>query len=284
MKYKYNKITYHESSIKIKLEPGDYDFIVMNSVEEYASQDDLMKKAIAEKFYPKCLELQIRVKIFTLNTERLKNWECNDVFFDILPKRYNNIRDLGIKDNIKNGFSYYSNNVLIPKKNEVVYLRTNEAGVFRLNIEQPTELKLKVTLMKKDKVLKTAKSFKEGLYNSLPEYITYYLKANEDYEIHFEHVTKITTSIYYEHCNTFVLNIEFVSKTNLDILSRESCPEHIPTVENVIIERMVGVQNSYYKYGTRTILQMFTYKNIVSNNSTEIENTEKIHPKSNNMF
>jgi len=107
----------------------------------------------------------------------------------------------------------------------------------------------------------------------------YYLKANTEYEIHFEHISKVEGSIYSDHCHTFKLNVEFASKTILEKLSRESCPEHIPTRDEVIMERLIGVKDSLYRYGTKTILQLFSYKTVYSKNIGDDYMTQ-VHPKS----
>ncbi len=280
LNYKYKKITYHESSIKLKLQPGEYDLVVMNSIQEYSSQEKEIKNFLAEQFYPKCLEFQIRVKIYKLMNKRLKNWECNNVFFDILPQHFNNMRDIGTKSNIRDFFSYYSNNVLVPKAEKTIPIKTNNPGLLRLNIENDLHYELKVTLRKNVKVFRTARSFKKELFSSRDKIIVYYLKANSEYELHFSHIAKVTSSIYNDHCHGFKLQIEYVGKPTLDNLARESCKETIPKSEDVMVERMIGVKNSYWKYGTKNILHLFTYRNIVDKDSNDDKSPEKIHPKS----
>ena len=69
-------------------------------------------------------------------------------------------------------------------------------------------------------------------------------------------------------------------------MSRETCTEHLPLRDDVIMERLIGVKDSYFKYGTKTLMQMFSYKNIFSSSSSkgtssdEENNRERIHPKS----
>lgn len=138
---------------------------------------------------------------------------------------------------------------------------------------------MKIRLKKQDKILKTAKRQLIGLYESTQEYITYYLKPNSHYELEFMNESE-NKKEYYSSCKLFTLQMEFISKEKLDLESSRQCFYHYPKIEDVFYERLVGVPNSFYKYGTKSIINLFTPK-LYKNKFKENSDLEVLHLKGN---
>ena len=136
---------------------------------------------------------------------------------------------------------------------------------------------MKIRLKKQDKILKTAKRQLNGLYESTQEYVTYYLKPNSHYELEFMNESE-NKKDYYSSCKLFTLQIEIISKEKLEHESSRQCFYNYPKIEDVFYERLVGVPNSFYKYGTKSIINLFTPK-LYKNKFKENSDLEVLHLK-----
>jgi len=170
----HHKYLNHRGFIKLKMEKGSYNFkIISNTQQEFEKLSnngkDLGNESISDSLYPKCFEFQIRMKAYKLNSISY-NWKCIYEQYDLLPSTLNNVRDLGLKLKSKETFAFYSNRVVMPSHSHIMKIRTAEAALIRITIENNNEgtknLNPLVTLMKGDKTLRTSKSYKRGIYSS----------------------------------------------------------------------------------------------------------------------
>ena len=138
---------------------------------------------------------------------------------------------------------------------------------------------MKSQLRKNDKVLKTAKTKIIGLYESSQKFITYYLKPNSEYEIDFINESENIKDYYYS-CKMFTMHLELISKSKIDSQSSTQCFSNYPKLDDIFYERIAGVSNSFYKYGTKSIINLFTPK-LFKNKFDENMDLESLHLKSN---
>ncbi len=215
----------------------------------------------ATQSFPHCVTFQVRLTAFILE-KQLKNWECNNIFMNYLPNSFNNNRDLGI-NNLKDHFIYYSKSLLIPEAtHSVKFTTSNQYYFLKMSYEQNLkEFELDIKLKQGGKVLKTAKPFKHKTLQSTQSYLTYLLKPNREYELEFnnisDHVDHPNPEVakfhsYFENCKLVEFHLEFTSKNFLESTRNpRKCEMIIPKIEEVFYERLVGVPNSFFRYGDR---------------------------------
>lgn len=304
---KHKKITFHENQIKLNLKKGKYRLFLINGISQYFNQNDVVENSRLTNFIdldllPKCMEFQVRVIAEKLLSDRTRTWECNSKHFEFIPSNLNNLLHLGLSgENIKQKFSYFSKDLLVPVKKHTMKIKTGKEGLLmRLSYEYLNkELESKsndnidekkhgliVNLLKSNKILKTAKSqiVEEDIKTSL-KYITHFLRANTEYEITFEFMDKNNLFNYYNFCRLFKLEIDFIADSviNNNNQIENQCKENIPKIADIAYERIIGLTNSFFKYNSKSILQMFLSKRLhrVGNDNKEEQNSldlETSHP------
>ena len=289
LNHKHNKITFHENKIKLNLKKGKYRLILINGISQFFNTDDVKENShltnmVDIELLPKCMEFQIRLVAEKLFSERTKHWECITKHFEYIPSNLNNLLHLGSvnNENLKQKFSYFSKDLLVPIKKHSMKLKTGKEGyLLRLiyeydNAEMENNSKenvdesnygLIVNLVKGKKILKSAKShIVEEDIKSFQKYITHFLKPNTEYEISFEFLDKNNLFDYYSSCRLFKLELNFLAdstiKNNNNNIEND-CKESRPKIDEIAYERIIGISNSFFRYNSKSILQMFLSKNLI---------------------
>lgn len=299
LNHKHQVITFHENHIKLNLQKGNYRLLIINGVSQFYNEEDLVQNSKLLNFIdldnlPKCLEFQIRITAQKLLNQRMLNWECNSKDFEFLPNTMNNLLYLG-NDKLKTKFSYFSKHLLLPLDPHSMKIKTGKEGYLMRLVHEFENLEEEglanennksifvVTLNKNKKILRTSKPIVvENELKSNIQYITYFLKANSEYELIYEFDAENKHYDYYEKCQLFKLEISFISErliNNSNELSNNiesNCHEFFPKIEDIAYERIIGLTNSFFKYGSNSILQMFMAKTIFGTSKSLIDqNAEK---------
>jgi hypothetical protein len=301
--HKYKKLIFHENTLKLKLNKGKYMLVLMSGLSQLNFNNSANLTPLNINSLLKCMSFKLRVSSLRLTSKKMLNWECNYKHYDEIPS------DFGEYLQDKEKYTYFNNNLLLPGFDKQVpfkamKLKTGSKGYFlRLVAEYSDKNEshkkryFEVNLYKNGKVIKKAKDYiiDHGL-TSDQMFLNYYLKPNTEYEILFEITQPEHGWKYFEYCRTFKLEINMVREDILQNQSRNSgrsnnrdtnsfsssCVENIPKTEDVIYERLIDLNNSFYKYGTQNAFSMFksSMEKSTEKKDTNIKDLEVAHPKS----
>lgn len=292
LNHKHNLITFHENHIKLNLPAGYYRLIIINGLSQFYNENDTVENSRLLNFIdleniPKCLEFQIRISAQKLLNSRMANWQCNSKDFEFLPSSLNTLLYLGVDNKLKQKFSYFSKHLLVPLEPHVLKLKTSKEGYLLRLVHEFADLEtaesqenisnshpMEISLLKSKKILKSSKPvFIEDEFKTTQQYLTHYLKPNTEYEILFEFDDTNKHFDYFANCKLFKMEISLISEKLINNESNNNnnletlCAESKPSLEEIAYERIIGLTNSFFRYGSKSILQMFLSKTIFSNSA-----------------
>jgi len=313
LNHKHQMITFHENHIKLNLQKGSYRLIIINGLSQFYNENDVVENSRLLNYIdldniPKCQEFQIRITAQKTLNSRMANWECNNKDLEFLPSSLNSLLYLGIENKLKPKFSYFSKHLLIPLDPHTMKIKTSKEGFLLRLIHEVSDLEneisgneikkefLTVSLIKNKKILKTSKPIiVENEFKTTQHYITHFLKPNTEYELIFKSDNSNKQSDFFSNCKLFKMEISMINEKLLNEDSsnnnnqiENSCTENKPKLEDIAYERIIGLTNSCFRYGSKSILQMFlaksifgTSKSIESKNESQEElDLEISHPQS----
>jgi len=290
LNHKHNLITFHENHIKLNLPKGSYRLVIINGLSQFYNENDTVENSRLLSFLdleniPKCQEFQIRFSAQKLLNSRMATWECNSKDFEFLPASLNSLLYLGAENKLKPKFSYFSKHLLVPLEPQTLKIKSGKEGYLLRLIHEFADLEtenngnegsaglLRVSLRKGRKTIKVSKPLiVEDEVKTTAQYITHYLKPNTEYELIFEFEGTNQHFDYFATCKLFKMEISLISekiinngennKNNSNKSNEQLCPENKPKLEDIAYERIIGLTNSFFRYGSKSILQMFLSKTI----------------------
>ena len=263
----FQKVSFATGGLNIDLKRGKYTFYLYYAKNQFSKSIEssiVNNSRLATEFFPKCLSFQVRFVAFLLDKSS-KKWECQNRFFNYLPKELNNVRDLGT-NNLKDHYTYFSHSLLLPENSQIVKIKTlNNYFFLKLSYEfNPKDFDLAVSLKLGDKYLKKSKPFKNKILQSTQFYLTYLLKPNKEYELELvnlsnnpdpENHESENNYSHFENCKLFDFHMEFTSKNYLENTKKPlKCDSITPKINEVFYERLVGIPNSFFRFGDRRMM------------------------------
>jgi len=297
--HKFKMLTLHDNSIKVKLNKGKYMLILMNGISQLYSNDEFSRLTHPISGTIKCMSFKISMSSINVSgAEKFRNWECNNVHYSMLPKELNLLIN-----SEKRHFTYHNKHLLLPGYNSKrpfisTKIKTSNYGFYmrlvgeyrdKHNLIIDSAKVLQISLIKNNKVLQTAypKIIEKELKTD-QQYLNYFLESHSEYELKIESDSEFLQSgwSYFEYCRLFKLEINMIREDALKAKAHESCVENTPKLEDVIYERIIGTNDSFYKYGTKTPLEIFTsyaashIDNKHSHKNRNDFDLEYLHPRS----
>jgi hypothetical protein len=216
---------------------------IMSSLHQF-EEIDIYKNELLRNL-PECINFTIRSSKFILDSKINKNWKCKNEQFDLLPNIIN------LSDAVHN---YFSKDVLVPLpdgKNKIQIKTSNLGYLLQMKIEDKNNLKINMKI--KGQNINSKKN------SDNDNYLFYYFEPNQIYEVEIES-EGLSLHEYYEKCLKMSVMINLTPNNKLKQCSNGG-ERIIPKIEDLIFERIVGKEKSYYKYKSKNITQILLNSN-----------------------
>jgi len=263
----FRKFLLHKSSINLRLTKGNYQLILVHSLNQFTysnSEKNFLGNSI---FYndliPKCVPFKLRIISIILDSNNRKKWECNFINYHNIPK------EIELKEQ-QDKFYYFNHHVLIPiDRNKFdIKIPNNKKFILKVRIqfEDYSDINSMSFSLKKNglTLIRGKKEISEEGEKSTTYYLYYLLNSNIKYELHFSN-KYLDYGKFFDKCRLFTLEITI---NNIDYIKSDSCINLIPNKENIIYNRLIDEDNSLSKYKEDSLFYFFQKKEM--NNNGEI--------------
>ena len=213
----------NEQKLSVLLSKGEY---TLNLKHPYIKE--------GMSFAGNCFSFNVFIHIKKVPNQ---NSKCINKSYELIPSNLNTVNNQTQKSPIK----YFAFNELIPEAKRKVKIVADSNAILKVATSSENVI---VKLENSEKVLKTAKIFRNEIFEDKLFTIFHQIKENNTYYLTFEHSDE-------EHdfdCSTFELRVEIIPRQILSNLHTQTCEEHIPSSEDFIFTNVGRNSNKYSKY------------------------------------
>ncbi|CAG9318457.1 unnamed protein product [Blepharisma stoltei] len=233
---------HNRRSFQGELGPGIYTFKIWTGPTSkeivYGESVVKTKKDSNLNILPNCGAFQLRIHVFAVKEEKLRNWACYEKDAQLIPSTFNTLDKLGVKDTptgLLPATQYFSLNIVAPnsKQNDISHDITFyfEAETFLRVIIESQSSPMKISLKKGSKI----EIIDESATKRLPSIYS----LNQVLEKHQLYTLEIS---YYpinsDFCHTYTALISLIPTADIEKGYLKSCTNLLPDA-NFITERLL---------------------------------------------